>query len=134
MRTAVPRGDGETLMIGTDHRRPVEILVEPGTTGAKTLMMGAQTLPPGGEIPLHQHGQEEILFVYAGRARITVGGAAHDVGPETAVFVPGGTPHRIQNTGSEDLRMTFTMSPPGYEEFFRQLARAGSDHAASTRG
>jgi mannose-6-phosphate isomerase-like protein (cupin superfamily) len=129
MRTAIPRGGGETLMIGTDHRRPVEILVEPGTTGARTLMMGAQTLPPGGEIPFHQHVQEEILFVYAGRARITVGGVPHDVGPETAVFVPGGTPHRIESTGPGDLRMPFTMSPPGYEAFFRELARGQRDHA-----
>jgi quercetin dioxygenase-like cupin family protein len=129
MRTAIRRGDGDTLMIGQEHRRPIEILVEPATTGSTSLMMGAQTLPPGAEIPLHQHVQEEILFVYAGQARITVAGVAHDVGPETAVFLPSNTLHRIENTGTGELRMTFTMSPPGYERFFRQLAHAGADHA-----
>jgi oxalate decarboxylase/phosphoglucose isomerase-like protein (cupin superfamily) len=68
---------------------------------------------------------------YAGSGRITVGGVAHAVGPETAVFVPSETAHRIENTGPGELRMTFTLSPPGYEEFFRTLARTQTDHASS---
>jgi len=82
-------------------------------------------------VPLHKHLHEEILFVYAGIGRITVGGVAHEVGPETAVFVPPDTSHRIENTGTGELRMTFTLSPPGYEEFFRTLARTQTDHASS---
>lgn len=52
------------------------------------------------------------------------------MGPETAVFVPPDTSHRIENTGTGELRMTFTLSPPGYEEFFRTLARTQTDHAS----
>jgi quercetin dioxygenase-like cupin family protein len=127
MRTAVKRGEGEVLWLG--GRRPIEILVERATTGTTAFTMGAQVLPPGAEVPLHKHAEEEILFVYAGTGRITVAGVPHEVGPETAVFLPSNTEHRIQNTGTGELRMTFTLSPPGYEEFFRHLARTRTDHA-----
>ena len=90
MRNVIRRGEGELLLIGQNGTRPVEILVEPATTGSTAFTMGAQTLPPGGQVPLHEHPEEEILFVYAGTGRITVAGVPHQVGPETAVFVPGG--------------------------------------------
>ncbi len=128
MRTAIRRGEGERLLLG--GRRPVEILVERATTGTTAFTMGAQALAPGGEVPLHQHPYEEILFVYAGNGRITVGGVPHDVAAETAVFVPADTPHRIENTGRAELRLTFTLSPPGYEAVFRRLAATGTDHPA----
>ncbi len=127
MRVVVRRGEGEVLLLG--GTRPIEILIEPATTGTRAFTMGTQALPPGGAVPLHKHPEEEILFVYAGSGRVTVGGVAHEVGPETAVFLPGDTYHRIENTGSGELRYTFTLSPPGYEEFFRTLARTRTDHA-----
>jgi quercetin dioxygenase-like cupin family protein len=127
MRTVVRRGEGETLLLG--GTRPIEILIEAATAGTRRFTMGAQTLPPGGEVPRHTHAEEEILFVYAGSGRVTVGEVAHPVGPETAVFLPGDTWHRIENTGADELRYAFVLSPPGYEEFFRTLARTRTDHA-----
>jgi quercetin dioxygenase-like cupin family protein len=127
-RIAIRRGEGERLRLGP-ARRPIEILIEPGTTGTRAFTMGVQALPPGAEVPLHRHAEEEILFVYAGAGRITVGGVTHAVEPETAVFVPGDTWHRIENPGPGELCYTFTLSPPGYEDFFRHLARTTTDHA-----
>ena len=129
MNNAIRRGDGEILWLGGgDHSRPVEILVEPGTTGTRAFTMGAQNLPPGGQVPTHRHPYEEVLFVYQGRARITVGEVPHEVGPETAVFVLPDVYHSIENIGEVELRLTFTLSPPGYEKVFRELARAQTDH------
>lgn len=128
MRHVVRRGEGERLWIGEGGARPVEILVEPGTVGTTAFTMGVQNMPPGGQVPLHRHPEEEILFVYRGRARITVAGVTHEVGPETAVFIPGDTYHSIDNVGTEDLRMTFTLSPPGYEKVFREMARSRTEH------
>ncbi len=54
------------------------------------------------------------------------------MGPETAIFVPGNTDHSIANTGGTELRMTFTLAPPGYEKFFRELARTQSDHTPAS--
>ncbi len=128
MRNVIRRGEGEILTLGQNRPRAVEILVEPGATGTRAFTMGAQTLPPGGEVPLHKHAQEEILFVYAGSARVTVAGTTYPVTAETAIFVPPDTYHRIENPGPGELRMTFTLTPPGYEEYFRQLARTHTDH------
>jgi quercetin dioxygenase-like cupin family protein len=128
MRHVVRRGEGERLWIGEGGERPVEILVEPGTAGTTAFTMGVQHMPPGGQVPLHRHPEEEILFVYSGRARITVAGVTHEVGPETAVFIPGDTYHSIENVGTEELRMTFTLSPPGYEKVFREMARSRTEH------
>ena len=109
MRTAIRRDEGEVLLLGGTRR--IEILIEPGTTGTRVFTMGTQTLPPRGEVPLHKHPEEEIIFVYAGSGRITVAGVAHEVGPETAVFLPGETYHRIENTGGGELRYTFGRAP-----------------------
>jgi quercetin dioxygenase-like cupin family protein len=130
MRNVIRRGDGEILWLGggRDGGRPVEILVEPGATGTTAFTMGAQNLPPGGQVPIHRHPHEEILFVYQGRARIIVGGISHEVGPETTIFVPRDVDHSIENNGSTELRLTFTLSPPGYENVFRELARTRTDH------
>ncbi|MGH7324824.1 MAG: cupin domain-containing protein [Candidatus Rokuibacteriota bacterium] len=128
MRHVVRRGEGERLWIGKGGDRPVEILVEPATTGTAAFTMGVQNLPPGSQVPLHQHPEEEILFCYSGRARITVAGVTHEVGPETAVFIPGDTYHSIENVGTEEFRMTFTLSPAGYEKVFREMARSQTEH------
>ncbi|MBI4012597.1 MAG: cupin domain-containing protein [Candidatus Rokubacteria bacterium] len=71
MRIVVRRGEGEVLLLG--GTRPIEILIEPGTTGTRAFTMGTQTLPPGGEVPLHKHPEEEILFVYEGSGRVNGG-------------------------------------------------------------
>ena len=134
MNNVIRRGGGEILWLGnSEHGRPVEILVEPGTTGTRAFTMGAQNLPPGGQVPPHHHPYEEILFVYQGRARITVDGVPHEVGPETAVFVPSDVYHSIENVGDAELRLTFTLSPSGYEHVFRELARARADHPPVSR-
>ncbi len=130
MRTVVRRGEGETLLLG--GRRPIEILIESATTGTRAFTMGVQALPPGGKVPPHRHPEEEILFVYAGTGRITIGAVAHEVGPETAVFLPGDTAHRIENTGTGELRYAFVLSPAGYEDFFRHLAGTRTDHAPAS--
>jgi quercetin dioxygenase-like cupin family protein len=130
MNYVIRRGDGEIVWLGGGENigRPVEILVEPGTTGTTAFTMGAQNLAPGGQVPTHRHPYEEILFVYQGCARITVGGVAHEIGRETAVFIPRDADHSIENIGNKELRLTFTLSPPGYENVFRELARARTDH------
>ena len=126
MRTVVRRGEGETLRLG--GTRPIEILIAPASTGTRAFTMGVQALPPDGEVPRHRHPEEEILFVYAGAGRVTVGETPHAVGPETAIFLPGDAWHRIENTGAEELRYAFVLSPAGYEDFFRHLAGTRTDH------
>lgn len=129
MSLVVQRREGEHLRIGGAHARPVEILIAPDRTGNRELSFGVQEMDPGGKIPLHNHPDaEELLYIYAGRARVTIAGRAYEVGPETAVFFPRSACHEIVVLGNEPLKLTWTFSPPGYEHTFREMARTGIDH------
>lgn len=93
--------------------------------------MGVQELPPGSRIPEHRHEhEEELMFIYAGRARITIEGKSTEVGPETAILYPQGAWHQVEAIGDGPVRMTWTFSPPGYEEVFREMARGRLEHSA----
>ena len=130
MRTVIKRQDGEHLQIGDAHARPITILIAPDRTGNRHLAMGVQEMDPGGRIPLHNHPDaEELLFVYGGRARVTLDGQVFDVDPETAILFPQGAWHEIEALEGEPLKLTWTFSPPGYEHTFREMARTRIDHA-----
>ena len=46
--------------------------------------------------PLHRSGVEQVLTVTAGRARLTVDGAVHDLGPGDTAVVPVGVLRRVE--------------------------------------
>ena len=37
------------------------------------------------------------------------------------VFIPPGVPHDIRNPGEAPARLLMTVSPPGHEEYFKEL-------------
>ena len=62
------------------------------------------TVKPGGKLSLqlHHHRQEHWIIV-EGQARVTCGQETRDVGPNTHVFIPVETQHRIENPGEVDV-------------------------------
>jgi uncharacterized RmlC-like cupin family protein len=47
--------------------------VTPQSSGSKHLVLGAEDIPPGGEIPRHKHlEQDEILLVQMGTAHVSL--------------------------------------------------------------
>ncbi|MBI4591598.1 MAG: cupin domain-containing protein [Candidatus Rokubacteria bacterium] len=120
MRRIVPKREAEWREAEDGFPRSVQLMIEPGTTGAEHLAMGTEEVGPGSQIPVHVHPEaEEILFVYQGSGRARVGAAEVEVGPETAIFIPPGTPHGFVNHTHEPARLTWTFSPPGEQEKFR---------------
>lgn len=61
-------------------------------------------LQPGGHTPLHAHPHEHEVFVLAGEGIVMDDGQERPIGPEDAIFVPGGCKHNFQNTGDSVLR------------------------------
>lgn len=121
MRHIFTKQDSERREAQDGHPRSVHIMVEPATAGSAHLAMGLEAVDPGSQIPVHVHPEaEEILFVYAGRGRARVGDREVEVGPETVIFVPKGTPHGLVNTSGGPVQLTWTFSPPGAHEKFRQ--------------
>ncbi len=100
--------------------RSVHIMVEPATTDSEHLAMGVEQVDPGSQIPMHVHADaEEILFIYDGRGRVRIGDDEVEIAPETAIFVPKGVPHGFVNTSGASVWLTWTFSPPGEQEKFR---------------
>lgn len=120
-------GEGEVL-----HLRPprdgsrVTILVDPVSSGPTGLDVGLQEIDPGRGIPVHLHqAQDEVLFFTAGSGTALLGEARVPVSRGSAVYVPRGTWHGVENSGSEPLALTWVISPPGLTGFFRAIGGPG---------
>jgi quercetin dioxygenase-like cupin family protein len=102
----------------------VTVKTSPSYGGPPGITMGTQTIPPGCFIAEHSHDRQvEILFCYAGAGMIEVDGVAHPFVPGTTVIATPWLRHKIINPGPGDLKMTWTMTPPGLETFFRKIGR-----------
>lgn len=44
---------------------------------------------------MHQHEEEQVLYILSGRIKATLGGEAYEVGPGEATFNPAGMPHSM---------------------------------------
>lgn len=120
MRRIVRKSEAEWREARDGFPRVVQLMIEPGTAGAERLAMGSEEVAPGSQIPVHVHAHaEEILFVYQGSGRARVGDEEVEIGPETAIFIPPGTPHGFVNHTHEPAQLTWTFSPPGEQEKFR---------------
>ena len=74
------------------------------------LSTGLYVLPAGGIDHQGPHTEDEIYYVLAGRARITVGHETADIRPGTVVFVGAGVPHRFHDIAQE-LRLLVVFGP-----------------------
>ena len=96
------------------------LLIESEGVGSSRLQLVHATLKPGqspGGGASHPVPYDEAYYILRGCGRMEFeGGAeAYEVGPGTAVFIPGGTWHKITNTGDGDLEFLtiWPISPAG---------------------
>jgi mannose-6-phosphate isomerase-like protein (cupin superfamily) len=77
--------------------------------GSQDLLLNRFTLKAGQSLPGHTHPEnDEVYYILTGRAILTLATSSdvtetRDVGPDVAAFIPGGTFHRLQNPGDQDL-------------------------------
>jgi mannose-6-phosphate isomerase-like protein (cupin superfamily) len=84
------------------------LLIESEGVGSSRLMLVHATLKPGtspGDGAAHPIPYDEAYYVLRGQGRMEFGDEdePYDVGPDTAIFIPAGTMHKITNTGEDDL-------------------------------
>ena len=102
----------------------VTVKTSPSYGGPTGITMGTQVIPPGCFVAEHSHDcQVEILFCYEGKGRIEVDGVSHDFVAGTTVVATPWLKHKIINPGPGELKMTWTMAPPGLETFFRKIGK-----------
>jgi quercetin dioxygenase-like cupin family protein len=85
------------------------------------------TIPPRFSTGRHVHRvQEETFYVIEGECEWQVGEETVRATPGTFVFIPPGVPHNIANTTDKPARVIMTVSPPGHEHYFEELATLAS--------
>jgi mannose-6-phosphate isomerase-like protein (cupin superfamily) len=82
----------------------------------------SEELMPGSAIPVHKHlSEDEFFFFISGTGTGTLGDQTFTFKPGTSVFIPKNTWHSFQNTGKEKAFCTFSYSPAGFEDFFKEI-------------
>jgi len=116
------QGERRFLRGGT---APLLIKVDPVTTGSRRMVLASSDLPPGDEIKVHRHlGEDEIILVTRGTARVQLGKEQHTAGPGATVFIPQGTCIALANVGPDTFSMFFVFSSPGFERVLREVSSA----------
>jgi mannose-6-phosphate isomerase-like protein (cupin superfamily) len=78
---------------------------------------------PGFDTGLHVHERlEETWFVLSGELDFRVGDQTFTAGPGATVFVPPHVPHAFANRSETDATFLLTLSPPGHDRYFDELA------------
>jgi quercetin dioxygenase-like cupin family protein len=112
-------GEGKEFILAG---HPMAVLV----TGedSKHTSMFDWTLPAGFSTGRHVHRvQEETFYVLEGECEWQVGDQLVRAGPGTYLFIPPGVPHTIANASDRPARLLMTVSPPGHEHYFEELAQ-----------
>ena len=115
--------EGERYVLG-----PITITIKLSSEDtAGTLAMIGYELPsrlPGP--PPHVHPAfDEMFYVLEGEVRFRSGDQTIDAAAGDTVWCPGDTPHAFSNPTDSPARMIFTLTPGGFEQFFRDVAAAG---------
>jgi quercetin dioxygenase-like cupin family protein len=100
----------------------VKLLVDEATMHAKRLSLSLLTVSPANRIAMHKHPGVEVLYLLKGHARVIgpQGASPENIREGTAVYIPAGMPHAIENMGrSAPAVMLEIFSPLGPERVYR---------------
>lgn len=82
------------------------------------------TIPAGFATGLHVHRvQEETFYMLDGECEWWAADRLVRATPGTYLFIPPGVPHNITNVSARPARVLMTVSPPGHEHYFEELAK-----------
>lgn len=100
---------------------------------AEGFCMGQAVLDPeGGQVPWHNHDQEEVYHILEGAGEMCVGEECRTLRAGQTVYIPPGAYHQLTNTGPTPLRMIYCYAPAGDVAHWKQelagtLPRAGEE-------
>lgn len=100
---------------------------------AENFSLGMVTLDPqGGQVPWHNHPQEEIYLILEGGGEICLGSKCREIRSGQTVYIPSNEFHQLTNTGDEPLKFIYCYGPAGDVAHWRQelegtLPKEGED-------
>jgi mannose-6-phosphate isomerase-like protein (cupin superfamily) len=90
----------------------VRELLHPDLHGNSTQSLAEARIGPANATLLHRHHQsEEIYHVTAGEGVMYLGNERFPIKVGDSVCIPPGTPHRVKNTGTDDLVILCCCAP-----------------------
>ncbi|WP_234684078.1 cupin domain-containing protein [Bradyrhizobium monzae] len=117
---AVIRRPGETKGVML-RGEPMAFLVTGKDT--KHTSMFDWMIPAGFATGRHVHRvQEETFYMLEGECQWHVAEEVVRATAGTFLFIPPGVPHNITNVSDKPARVLMTVSPPGHEHYFEELA------------
>lgn len=92
------------------------------TGGAYSLF--EYVVPPGlGGPPTHIHTRQDELFICTtGQVVVELDGIARTLIPGASILLPRNVPHVFYNPFDEETRIVAVVSPPGLEDYYRDLS------------
>ena len=97
-----------------------------------TFSTGLQVLEPGAHVRRHAHERShELLFCYRGTGQADIEGELHDIRPESMILIGRGLQHKVTNTGMEQMRLLWLITPPGLEVGVSDCGQANRLNAAT---
>ena len=91
----------------------IKELMHPEIHGNQRQSLAEAWIPIGSTTLLHKHKtSEELYHIKSGKGLMTLGDEQFVVTTGDTIYIPPGTPHRIQNTGKEILKILCCCSPP----------------------
>jgi quercetin dioxygenase-like cupin family protein len=78
--------------------------------------------------PPHVHEREdELTYVIEGALEVTIGDETRTVRAGESIFKPRGVPHAFAIAGERPARFLETITPAGFERYFRAVAASVRD-------
>jgi mannose-6-phosphate isomerase-like protein (cupin superfamily) len=111
--------EDEGIHILGRRKVPIAIKISKARHGVNGISFCREVMKPGVKMRVHKHlNNDELIFIHRGKGTLTLGEQLIEVETGAVAFIPRGTWHGLDNTGSEELQMIFQYSPAGFEEFF----------------
>jgi mannose-6-phosphate isomerase-like protein (cupin superfamily) len=113
--------EGEHLVSGR-RRAPMRIKIDSRVAKGATMSMLVSEVAPGASIPVHLHrNEDELIFIHTGSGVVTLGERRITSRTGAVLYAPRNVWHGVENTGSEPLTWCAVYSPPGFEQYFREV-------------
>lgn len=76
------------------------------------VLVGLNCLNPGQSMEKHAHEEQTRFYlVLEGKGQVRVGDEVQEVEPQTVIWVPNHSAHRLENAGSEPLVLLVGITP-----------------------
>jgi quercetin dioxygenase-like cupin family protein len=120
---AVIQPDQGELLVSGRRRGAMRIKVDSTTAIGATMSMVVSEVQPGASIPVHLHrNEDELIFLHTGSGIVTLGDERIPAVAGAVLYSPRNVWHGIENTGRDVITWCAIYSPPGFEQYFREVA------------